>query len=91
MQNLSYRYKLSILVTIIFPCLSRLALQESGVEYELSRDATLLGIGGSIGYLIGYLFDKWQKALQLSKQTNLSWGKKVKEQRVRETWYTALF
>jgi PAS domain S-box-containing protein len=91
MQNLSYRYKLSILVAIIFPCLSRLVLQGSGVEYELSRYAAQLGIGGSIGYMIGYLFDNSQKALQLSKQTNLNLGKKVKEQRVRETWYTALF
>lgn len=78
-------------MAIVFPCLSRLVLQGSGVEYELPRYSGPLLIGGTIGYLIGHLFDNWQKSLHLIKKTNNNLKTKIKEQKVREAWYDALF
>jgi len=78
-------------MAIVFPCLSRLVLQGSGVEDEISRYSAPLLTGGTIGYLIGHLFDNWQKSLHLTKRTNNNLKTKLKEQKVREAWYTALF
>ena len=91
MQNISYRYKFSILVAMVFPCLSRLTLQGSGVEYELSSYSAPLLTGGTLGYLIGYLLDNWQKSLYLNGKSNIALKNKTKERRVREAWYAALF
>ncbi len=56
-QNISYKYKFSVLVAIIFLCLSWLFLQGSVIEQELSKYILPLIAGGSVGLYIGHLLD----------------------------------
>jgi PAS domain S-box-containing protein len=91
MQSIPYKYKLSILVAIVFPWLSRLMVQGSGGEYQLFGYLIPLIVGGLTGYLAGYLLDKWQKSLQLSRAANISLQRKIQEGRIREGWSSLLF
>ncbi|WP_459944021.1 hypothetical protein [Desulfocastanea catecholica] len=81
-QNISSKYKLSIVVAIIFPCLSRLLLQGSGAEHEMFRYLAPCLLGGTTGYWAGHLLDQWQRALRLSRITNNRLKKKIQEQKV---------
>jgi len=91
MQNLPYKYKLSILVAIVFHCLGRLLLQGSGGEHEVFTYIAPAMAGGLAGCLIGYLFDNWQKALCLHQKVNVQLRKRIKKQREPDSWYGALF
>jgi PAS domain S-box-containing protein len=91
LQNISYKYKLSILLAIVFTCLSRLVLLGSGSEHEWFRYFIPLLVGGTTGYFTGYFLDYRQKLLLLSRRTNSRLKKKLQEQRAREAWYTTLF
>lgn len=90
-QNISYKYKFSILVAIVSLCLSRLGLQGSGIEQEMFKYFLPLIAGGSVGLLIGHLLDNWQKSIHLYRQNIITLKKEIEEQRVREAWYAALF
>lgn len=81
-RNIPYKYKLSILMVIIFPCLSRLLLQGSGAEHELFRYVAPCFLGGSTGYWAGHLLDRYQKTFRLSRITNNRLKKKIQEQKV---------
>jgi len=91
LQKISYKYKLSILLAIVFTCLSRLVLPGSVGEHELFRYFIPVLLGGTTGYFTGYFLDYRQKLLLLSRRTNSRLKKKLQEQRLREAWYTALF
>lgn len=91
LESVSYKYKLSVLTAIIFPCLSPLLLHGSGNEHELLRYFLALFVGASAGYAIGFLLDKTQKSLHLKQNSNISLNRKIEEQMVGEAWYTTLF
>ncbi|MGB3212298.1 MAG: hypothetical protein WBB19_16470 [Desulforhopalus sp.] len=81
-KDVSYRHKLSILMAIVFPCLVRLMLQGSGIEHEIVRYAIPLFFGGMFGYVIGGHLDNRQKELDLSRKTNISLHKNIKELKI---------
>jgi hypothetical protein len=81
-QTIAYKYKLSILTAIIFPCLSRLLLQGSGAEDELFRYLASSLLGGMAGYWVGHLLDRYQKTLHRSWISNNRLKKKIQEQRI---------
>lgn len=89
--DVSYKYKLSFLVAIVFTGLVRLILQGSEVENDLWRNIAPLVTGALIGYLIGHLLDNWLESLHLTRKSNTRLKKKLQEQRIRQTWYAALF
>ena len=91
LQKVSYKYKLSILLAMVFTCLSRLILWGSGREHELFRYFLPFLAGSSIGYISGLFLDSRQKSLGLSRRTNDRLKKKIQDQRVRESWYAAMF
>jgi PAS domain S-box-containing protein len=91
LQSISYKYKLSILLAIVFTFLSRLVLLGSGNEHEWFRYFIPLIAGGTAGYFTGYFLEYRQKLLHLSLRTNSRLKKKLQEQRASKAWYTTLF
>lgn len=91
MWNISYKITFTLLAAIVVPCFGRLALQGSGVEYELIRYLVPLGVGSIGGFSIGYLFDSRLRALKKLKEANIKLTTEIKERNKQEAWHRALF
>ena len=59
MRSLSYKIKFAVLGALLVHCFGRLALNGTGFEYDFYRYLFPLCVGGTAGYLIGSMKDKW--------------------------------
>jgi|GEM_PF-6863987 len=91
MQIIPYRYKVSLLVAIIFPCLTLVVLRGSAGGHTLFSYLVPLLVGGLTGYLAGYLLEDGQRSLQLAMTINCTVEKKIQDRKAHEAWYAALF
>ncbi len=90
-QLISYKYKFSILIAIVFLCLSLLALHGSEVEQKLFRYILPIITGGVIGFFTGSLLDNWHKSLQMYQKSNITLKKKLNQMKACEAWHSAIF
>ncbi|MEN8210946.1 MAG: PAS domain S-box protein [Thermodesulfobacteriota bacterium] len=70
MRSLSYKIKFAVLGALLVPCFGRLALNGTGFEYDFYRYLIPFCVGGTAGYLIGSMKDKWLLLNQNLKKTS---------------------
>lgn len=90
-KSLPYKFICSLLGAVSLPIIARIILTALGAS--LTPQAYLLPftIGGTLGYLIGFLLDKYLKTLEALKCTNSALQQEIKEKTLSEAKYAALF
>ncbi len=90
-QFISYKYKFSVLIAIVFLCLSQLVLHGSGIEQKLYRYVLPLFTGGFVGYWTGHLFGNWHESLRMYHKSKITLIKELNALKACEAWSAAVF
>ncbi len=91
LKSLPYKLIFLLLGAVSLPLIARFTLTALGAY--LTPQAYLLPftIGGTLGFLIGFLLDKYIKTLKALKCTNSALQQEIKEKTLNEAKYAALF
>lgn len=86
-----YKITLCIVGAILLPLLARVILTATGSHLTPQAYLLPLVVGGSLGFLLGFLLDKYTRLLETLRATNKSLQKEIEHKTASEARYQSLF